>query len=137
MPGLGLTASLLLLAACGKSAAGAPEARLGEPFPLRVGESASVEGVDLAIELVEVASDSRCPKDVTCIQAGEAVVRLALRSAGGESAELELAVPPGGSSRAESFGDFRIAIVKLDPEKESAKRIDPASYVATVTVRRS
>jgi len=139
-----LAARLVLsfvMAACGEGEAEPPTAarvsRLGESFTLRVGEAVRVEDADVTVTFKEVASDSRCPKDVTCIQAGEAVVHLAVVSEAGEKAVLELGVPPGGSSMAASFQAFRITIFELNPQKESGKPIDPATYVATVRVNRA
>ena len=145
MGSLAIVAARLVLsfvmAACGEGEAEPPTAarvsRLGESFTLRVGEAMRVEDADVTVTFKEVASDSRCPKDVTCIQAGEAVVHLAVVSEAGEKAVLELGVPPGGSSMAASFQAFRITIFELNPQKESGKPIDPATYVATVRVNRA
>jgi len=108
--------------------------RLGESFSLRVGEAARVEDAEVTVTFQEVSSDSRCPKDVNCIQAGEALVLLALDSEAGRSAVLEFAVPPDGESPASSFEALRVAIVELHPQKESTKPIDPSTYVARVRV---
>jgi GWxTD domain-containing protein len=107
---------------------------LGESFSLRVGEAARVEDAGITVTFQKVLSDSRCPKDVTCIQAGEAVVSLALDAEEGRSAVLELAVPPGGSSPEATFASLRVAVIELQPQKDSRKAIDPASYVATLRV---
>ena len=45
---------------------------LGEPFELRLGERAAIAG-DVSLLFVDVASDSRCPIDATCVSAGEAL----------------------------------------------------------------
>ena len=135
-----LAASLALSCIAGSHEGGA--ARPTEPLvvnaeeslPLRIGESAKAEEAKLTITFQEVSSDSRCPKDVNCIQAGEAVVVLALTSEDGKTTLLELAVPPGGASPARDVNGFRIAVVELDPQTESTKSIDPASYVATIRV---
>ncbi len=108
--------------------------RLGESFRLRVGEAAKIEDAGITVTFQKVPSDSRCPKDVTCIQAGEAVVLLGLDPEGGRSAGLSLAVPPGGSSPEATFASFRVAVLELQPQKESRKSIDPAAYVATLRV---
>ena len=76
--------------------------------------------------------DSRCPKDVTCIVAGEAVVVFVAR-VGGEESELTFKVPPR-SKDAQAFGRFTIAIVELEPETDSTKKIDASDYVAAVVV---
>jgi hypothetical protein len=108
--------------------------RVAESFPLRIGEAATVEDAEITVTFREVSSDSRCPKDVNCIQAGEAIVLLAVDSKTGQSGILELAVPPGGESPAVTFEGVRVTIVRLEPEPESTKSIDPADYVATVRV---
>jgi hypothetical protein len=115
----------------------APEARLGEAFTLGVSESKRVEATDLTVSFDGVSSDSRCPKDVNCIQAGEALVQLALQTGGGEKTVIDLTVPPGGSSATKSFGAFLITIVELDPQKISTQEIDPSAYVATIKITRA
>ena len=47
-----------------------------EPFSLAVGETVTADGTDLSLTFAAVPRDSRCPRDVTCIVAGEAVVVL-------------------------------------------------------------
>jgi hypothetical protein len=46
--------------------------QLGEPFELRLGERAAIAG-DVSLVFVNVASDSRCPSDATCVSDGEAL----------------------------------------------------------------
>jgi hypothetical protein len=123
--------------------AGSPEssraaaARLGESFTLGVGESTRVEDTDLTVSFDEVSSDSRCPVDVNCIQAGEALVQLALRSGEGERTVIELTVPPGGSSPPKRFGSFLITVVELNPQKVSDQSVEPSAYVATIRISRA
>jgi hypothetical protein len=113
-----------------------PGARLGEPFPLEIGGAVRIEEGDLTVKFEEVASDSRCPRDVNCIQAGEAMVQLSI-TAGDDKAILELAVPPGGSSPAAKFQELLVTVLELEPQPESEKSIDPSSYVAKVKVVRA
>ena len=44
---------------------------LGEESVLKIGDCICVEGEELQIKFLEVTGDSRCPKGVTCIWAGE------------------------------------------------------------------
>ena len=122
----------LLLVAASVTLLGSSYAGIDESFSLAVGETASVEGTDLSLSFVAVTRDSRCPKDVSCIVAGEAVVVFAAR-VGGEETELTFKVPPGGKDE-QAFGRFTIAIVELEPETDSTKKIDASDYVATVIV---
>ena len=109
-----------------------------EPFSLAVGETVTVDGTDLSLTFAAVPRDSRCPRDVTCIVAGEAVVVLEARL-GGQETELTFKVPPegpegpGGEDEQELDG-FTIIVVELEPETNSTKKIDPSDYVATVVV---
>lgn len=48
---------------------------LGEPVSIGLGKSADFDGGP-RITFTSLVKDSRCPKGVTCIQAGEAVVEL-------------------------------------------------------------
>ena len=65
---------LLLFAVIGCSTAHATHT-LGEPVSIGLGKSAEFDG-GLRITFTLLVKDSRCPKGVTCIQAGEAVVEL-------------------------------------------------------------
>ena len=122
-----MKALLLIVTMLGSGYAG-----IDESFSLAVGETASVEGTDLSLSFVTVERDSRCPKDVSCIVAGEAVVVFGAR-ADGEDSELIFKVPPGGEDE-QTFSGFTIAIVKLEPEMDSKTKIDASDYVATVVV---
>src|SRR5688500_19673376 len=66
--------SVLLGAAigCGDSPSQPSPLTLGEPFELRLGERAAI-AADASLMFVDVASDSRCPIDATCVSAGEAL----------------------------------------------------------------
>jgi hypothetical protein len=57
---------------------------LGEPVSIALGHSANFDG-GLRVTFTSIISDSRCPKGVTCIQAGEAVVALTCSSRNGPS----------------------------------------------------
>jgi len=45
-------------------------AHLGQKFMLRVGKQLGFDGSSLKIKFLSVGSDSRCPKDVTCVWRG-------------------------------------------------------------------
>jgi hypothetical protein len=135
----GLAALLTWGMACGsdgetmESPSSFPEARLGEAFSLRVGDTVLISGTSLTITFRRVENDSRCPRDVNCIRAGEAEVVLHLESGGGQGTELVLEVPPEGGAEAD-FRGFEIRIEELNPPAEAEKKIDPSAYVATMIV---
>ena len=109
---------------------------LSPDVELRAGESAEFENHDLRLTFEAVRSDSRCPVDVTCIRAGEAVVVLDASFGGDEPVELVFEVPPGGGDEHVVEGT-RIEIVALSPEARSDRNIESQDYVVTVHVESS
>ncbi len=63
---------------------------LGESFSVRVGESVSVSGAGVSVTFSALVSDSRCPRGAQCIQAGKAVISVAVARAGGGPVTLTL-----------------------------------------------
>jgi hypothetical protein len=59
---------------------------------LNFGESLQFE--DIRIKFVEVVQDSRCPKNVTCIWAGEVVVLVAIYNKGKKLEQKKLTLSP-------------------------------------------
>ena len=50
-----------------------------QDLPLKIDYSKTVVFKDVAISFVKVLSDSRCPKNVQCVQAGEAKVLVRIK----------------------------------------------------------
>jgi hypothetical protein len=103
-----------------------------QSYSLEIGERVDAEEIGLSITFIGVPRDSRCPRDVQCIVAGEAHVVFDVER-GAESAELTFKVPPGGSDERELDG-VTITLVTLEPETNSTEKIEAADYVATVAV---
>jgi hypothetical protein len=135
--GLGL--ALILLAGCsGTPAEVGPDADAGRTIPqedgtftLGVGDWAELPDAGLEIRLIEVADDSRCPVDVTCVWAGDAVTAIEVVHAGVEYA-FGLHVNPGeatGPGQVEVAG-YRIELESLAPAPKSGLPIPQAEYRA-------
>jgi hypothetical protein len=101
---------------------------------LRVGDTVQIDGSGAALTFKAVQRDSRCPKDVRCIRAGEAVVVLELRGGSGETSALTFDVPPGGGASQSQRG-YRIEILSLDPQAEADVEIAPRDYTATIGIK--
>ncbi len=122
-----------------QAASGKVSAVLGEPFQLRVGQTARVETDALDVLLVDVPEDSRCPPTVVCIQAGQARVLVALSKDGAALGQREL-VLGAASQGAESatFGGYTVTLVAVGPFPAVGAPGDPRpDYVVTLTVSRS
>ena len=103
-----------------------------EPFDLRIGESALTTD-DIRIKFDTVRSDSRCPSDVNCVRAGEAVIALTLSKEGEISVGRELDTTPARSST--TFLNFTITLSQLQPYPRSDRSIQPGDYIATFIVQ--
>ena len=110
-----------------------PSRPFGQPFDLKAGTSALLTD-DLKLTFDRVKADSRCPLDVLCIQAGEAIVVLTLSQPAAAQVEQELRTTPGFSEA--SYLSYLIRLVALTPYPRSTQQIRPEEYVATLTVDR-
>lgn len=120
----------LLIAGC--SGPTAPDrVPKGEPFDLRVGESALTTD-DLRIKFDTLRSDSRCPMDALCVHAGEAVIAVTVARVGEVGIGRELNTTPARSST--TYLNFTITLSSLQPYPRSDRQIQPADYVATFVV---
>jgi len=119
-------------AACASSPTRPSGLPLGQPFEMRAGASATLDG-GLAITFDGVRSDSRCPIDAFCVWAGDAVVAVSLSQPLGNRVERELHTDPSGSET--SYAAYSIKLVALAPFPRSDRQIGPKDYVATLTVR--
>jgi hypothetical protein len=121
----------LLAAGCGGHSLGPTRTALGQPFELRTGSSAAVEG-GLKVTFERVPADSRCPMDALCVRAGEALVALTVSQDGRDAAARELRTDPAGSEA--SYRGYSIKLLALAPYPRSDRQILPEDYVATLAV---
>lgn len=105
---------------------------VGEAFTLSPGQRVTVAGA-LGVRFEGVDGDSRCPRDVTCIRAGEAFVKLTLLEA--DATTLTLEVPPGGGAEGSVEG-WTVTVQQLAPEPLSTRPIKPSDYEATIVITR-
>jgi len=101
---------------------------------LRVGDVVQIDGSIAALTFKAVTRDSRCPKGVRCIRAGEAVVVLELREGADDTSTLTFDVPPDGGA-SQSVRGYRIEILSLDPQAEADVEIAPRDYTATIGIK--
>ena len=111
-------------------------ARLGQEFKLRVGQRAAVEGEGFSVRVASVASDSRCPADVTCVWAGNAEV-LIEAEAGGSREGLRLNTHGGDEFPKEArHKQYSVGLVALTPHPRTDSKAKAADYVATLVIRK-
>ena len=117
----------------GSEPAGSPPRRvaLQSEFELRAGQVVLIGGSDEALRFAGVSQDSRCPVDVTCVWAGEALLAFELQR---EGATETIAVPVSPGSGAAALGPLRVRVVELTPAPRSTEPIAQDRYAATVVL---
>jgi hypothetical protein len=111
---------------------------------LDFGRRTPVAGTDLALTLIGVSEDSRCPSDVVCIWAGRAVVVLLAELDGHGLWELRLSTDGGSTDGGtpegdadvtpETAGGYTVELLQLEPYPVSPGQIPKGEYAARVLV---
>lgn len=122
---------VVALAACGRDGSASDPVPLDAPVQLAPGQSAAFAAGEIAVKLTGIASDSRCPSDVTCVWAGEVVARLAVRN-GGKTTQHEIK-----ERESATVGSYTIAVLEVLPARTSSSQpIAAEDYRVTLKVTR-
>ena len=134
--------TLLAACACGGQAAGPGVTteyslqQAADSIPLILSKDVHVGEVWMT--LTDVHSDSRCPRGVTCVWAGDAVAAIAVHppcfKAGCKAASVRLELHTSLEPRAGVGWSHRVQLLALQPEPIHGKPTDPATHVAWVRV---
>ena len=104
----------------------------GQTFELQPGQTARVGSGGLLVGFRGVAQDSRCPSDVACVWAGDALVRVPVTI--GRMAWTPLDLHTNVEPRSATFREYTISVVGLRPNPRSGERIPAGNYVVTLRV---
>jgi hypothetical protein len=104
----------------------------GQSVTLGVNQSKKIFDGKLAVKIVAVVEDSRCPKAVNCIQAGNAKVRVSFKNGNDSLKVVDLDLNAG--QRSAMYGNYKITLTALTPYPETAAPIKRNKYMATLTV---
>lgn len=115
--------ALLAAAGCDLPTGGATRVvEVESAFTLREDQRAFARGTDFSVEFVDVPVDERCPVEVYCAIAGNAVVRVRLSYRNGEPQMFELQTIHA-TPRA-SLGNYAVQLLELQPPR-SEREPDP------------
>ena len=131
MRGWMLALCVLLVTACQGSPAG-PTSSLNSEFTLAPKETMDIERTSLSVRFDRVVSDSRCPADAVCIQAGTAEVQVTATS-GSSTREYVLQTDKSNSAQHENL---IIELVQLMPYPLASRPTQSSDYRATLRVSR-
>jgi hypothetical protein len=122
-----------ILPTINESAYAAAPVEIGQPFDLKVDQTAYLQSADLVIKFVNVTEDSRCPSDVTCIWEGQVSVLVDLTGADGKSfGNFTLTIRGGAAdnSSAKAVNGYLLRLVDVQPYPKSTQKISPSDYTA-------
>ncbi len=99
---LAIVAVTILWGCTGRSSPSLPDADFfvtqGSPFLLRLGQSVGVQtpSTIVIVQMSDVLGDTRCPENITCVEAGHVTLRLAVQTALAVQ-DVDVEVPPEGN----------------------------------------
>jgi len=110
-----------------------PQVNLGNAFILLPGARAAITGEGLTVRFLDVTEDSRCPSEVVCIQAGQAVARVELESAASKDMALLTEVGGGTGLTYLTYREYTLAF-RITPYPVSTQSIAANAYRLELTV---
>ena len=110
----------------------AVSAKTTETFSLHTGGQKTVVHGKITVKFVSVLEDSRCPANAKCIWAGNAKIRISVRS--GRRAAKTFELSSTLSPKSVTYDGFEIAFVELNPIPGIDKRPRLKNPVATLSV---
>lgn len=120
----------LALAGCSAAPSqGLQTVDLGAEVTLAPGATFAVKSAGLSVRFVAVIEDSRCPRDVTCIWAGQVKIQLEILQSSQPLSRVEVLA---GSSVA--AGEYAVTLVRVEPEPVTGARIATQDYRATLMI---
>jgi hypothetical protein len=125
---------LTLLGSFGASCGGTPGAVTVNELPatvtLALGQDVRIRSPDLVIRFLAIVDDTRCPVDVTCVQAGTVNLRFGASVAGGPESGFFLKLGESISSLG-----VVLRIERVTPERRSTVPvIPPKDYRVTLGI---
>jgi len=107
--------------------------QLPATIKMHVGDSATIRGTSWTLVFDSVASDSRCPVDVECIQAGEAVLAMQLANPLAEPQPPDNPRFTLGAQPVTAEG-FRFTQLEITPVRHVNQAIAQKSYAAKLRI---
>jgi hypothetical protein len=118
------------------SCASAMHTRQSQPFKtvLAIGKSAAIPNTPVTVTFDEVIEDSRCPTGVTCIWAGDAVVKISIKAANGKPGAYTLHT--NSPERQAEHDGYRVELMTVTPYPKGDAPIRREDYRITLLVER-
>ena len=105
-----------------------PTPKSSETKELHVGQTQNINGIEITLK--NVIEDSRCPIDVQCIQAGNIVANVVLKSYD------MVSVTQMSSDKTLNYDSHIISIIRVSPPQNSGRSIISNEYILLIKVDR-
>ena len=105
-----------------------------ETLVVKRGQQRSAVNGEVIIKFVSVIEDSRCPKDVNCVWAGNAKIEVLITDKNGGSKKAVMNTTTG--QLGDQYNGWAIYLTSLTPAPKSGKTIKQRHYFATFNVTR-
>ncbi len=113
------------------------QVRLGHYFNVQSQQEVIVRGSGLRMKFTEV-NDSRCPRNVTCVWAGNAAVKLDVSFRGRDRQTITLNTTGTTTMlREQIYHGYRIRLLAVNPYPVSGQPSKAGDYVITLKVSRA
>lgn len=100
---------------------------------LRLGKQKRASRSKLTVKFVELVEDSRCPAGTQCVWAGNAKIKISVKSASEPVETFELNTSTGATGA--TYGRYVINFISLTPNPKANVRVKQNTYTATFAIR--
>jgi hypothetical protein len=129
---LSLALGIALLSGCSSALKAFP----GSEFTLSMGQNARIASESMEIKFIAVTEDSRCPKNVQCIQAGKVSCDVEISKDGTKGNILLTQTGLTDNSGEYTYPNYAI-VFDVSPYPEAGKQISSGDYRLSLTVSKS
>jgi hypothetical protein len=111
-------------------------ANVSRNVQIRFGQEVTVPGHKFKIKFVSVPEDSRCPKGVNCIWAGNVRVLLHVSKAKSKPVKVELNLNPRDfpDGEAANYGNYKLKLKSVEPYPVDGQQFAVRDYRVTLSI---
>lgn len=124
--------SLYLITAVMNQPSKTDEVLLNREFNLRIAHKATIKSERLSVTFKSVIEDSRCPRGVDCIWAGNA--KLEFEITGPTNGPIHIELNTNGEPSHAHFLKYDVKLIDLSPYPEANSGIDKKRYTARIVI---
>lgn len=104
-----------------------------QAISVRLAKQKKASRSKLTVKFVELVEDSRCPEGTQCVWAGNAKIKIQVKSANEPAETFELNTNTGATGA--TYGRYVINFINLTPTPKANVRLKQSSYTATFAIR--